>query len=223
MNPVRRLAALLPDTLQVGVKRLKYAWQIRGNRFVSDEPEFAVLDQYVRPGDWVVDVGANIGHYTKRLSDLVGLTGRVLAFEPMPVTFSILAANVQRFAHPNISLFNVALSDRLGLIGMTLPTYADGLKNYYQAHVTSGDGLRVIAWPFDLIGPENRIGLVKIDAEGHEEAVVAGMRRLIERDMPTLIIETGRPALIDGLRRKGYTVNALSGSPNVLFTGPRLA
>ena len=73
-------------------------------RFVSDEPEFAVLDQYVRPGDWVVDVGVKIGHYTKRLSDLVGLNRRVLAFEAMPVTFSILAANVQRFAPQHIPL-----------------------------------------------------------------------------------------------------------------------
>jgi FkbM family methyltransferase len=223
MNPLRRLAALLPDNLQLELKRLKYAWQLRGGRFVSDEPEFAVLDRYVRPGDWVVDVGANIGHYTKRLSDLVGHTGRVLAFEPMPATFSILAANAQRFTHPNVTLFNVALSDRSGLVGMTVPTYSDGLKNYYQAHVTCDDGLRVMVCALDLIGLQNRIALIKIDAEGHEEAVLAGMSRLIERDMPTLIVETGKQPVIDGLRRTGYEVEALPGSPNVLFTSTKRA
>ena len=45
----------------------------------------------VSPRDWIVDVGANVGHYTKRLSELVGPKGRVIAFEPILETFSILS------------------------------------------------------------------------------------------------------------------------------------
>lgn len=219
MNPIRRLAAALPETAQLELKRMRYAWQLRRNEFVSPEPEYAVLDKYVRPGDWVIDVGANVGHYTKRMSDLVGHAGRVLAFEPMPATFAILAGNVQRFRHANVSLFNAAISDRAGLVAMELPKYTDGLNNYYQAHLTTEAcaGLRVAAYPLDTFEMGAAIALVKIDAEGHEEAVIAGMRALIERDKPTLIVETGKAAVIEGLRGRGYEPQSLPGSPNVLF------
>jgi FkbM family methyltransferase len=220
MNPFRRLAAALPETAQLELKRMRYAWQLRTNHFISPEPEYAALDKYVRPGDWVIDVGANVGHYTKRMSDLVGYAGRVLAFEPMPATFAILAGNVQRFRHRNVSLFNAALSNRSGLVAMELPKYTDGLNNYYQAHLTNTDsgGLRVAAYPLDAFEMGARIALVKIDAEGHEEAVIAGMRELIERDNPTLIVETGKTGVIEGLRARAYEAQSLRGSPNVLFT-----
>lgn len=220
MNPLRRLAAALPETAQLELKRMRYAWQLRRNQFVSPEPEFAVLDKYVLPGDWVVDVGANVGHYTKRMSDLVADAGRVLAFEPMPATFAILAGNVQRFRHANVSLFNAAVSDKAALVAMELPKYTDGLDNYYQAHLTAEASgvLRVAAYPLDAFAMGARIALIKIDAEGHEEAVIAGMRGLIERDKPTLIVETGKPAVIEGLRARGYEPQSLPGSPNVLFT-----
>lgn len=47
------------------------------------------------PGDWALDIGANVGHYTKRMSDLAGPEGRVIAFEPVPDTFAVLCANAQ--------------------------------------------------------------------------------------------------------------------------------
>lgn len=219
MNPIRRLAAALPEAAQLELKRMRYAWQLRRNEFVSPEPEYALLDEYVRPGDWVIDVGANVGHYTKRMSDLTGHTGRVLAFEPMPATFAILAGNVQRFQHANVTLINAAVSDRSALVAMELPKYTDGLNNYYQAHLTpeASGGLRVAAYPLDAFQMGARIALIKIDAEGHEEGVIAGMRGLIERDRPTLIVETGKPAVIEGLRGRGYEPKSLPGSPNVLF------
>lgn len=225
MKLIRRFAAALPENVLFELKRLRYARQLRRNEFVSPEPEFALLDRYVRPGDWVIDVGANVGHYTKRLSELVGPSGRVLAFEPMPATFAILAANAGRFARSNVSLFNAAISDATGLVAMELPKYADGLRNYYQAHVTTDsiNELHVMAYPLDLFKTGNRIALVKVDAEGHEAAVIAGMHELIERDRPTLIIETGKPSVIDGLRRRGYDSESLPGSPNTLFVAGKPA
>lgn len=65
----------------------------------------------LRPGDVVVDVGANIGYYTLLGARLVGESGRVYAFEPDPASFEILARNVQGEERPAIAVEAVALDD----------------------------------------------------------------------------------------------------------------
>ncbi len=95
MNEVfNSIAAKLPMRLQQRMKRIHFAYQIKRDRFSADEPEFDLSQDLISGGDWVVDIGANIGHYTLLFSKLVGPTGRVIAFEPMPETFELLCANV---------------------------------------------------------------------------------------------------------------------------------
>ena len=85
----------------------------------------------------MLDIGANVGHYTLRMSELVGDSGRVVAFEPVPETFALLAANARGFAIANVSLLNVAASDSAGIAGIRIPQFDDGLTNYYQASLTT--------------------------------------------------------------------------------------
>src|SRR5206468_2890137 len=70
-HALKRAVARMP-TLDLALKRTWYRWQIRTGRFRSDEPEFDALDQLVHEGDWVLDIGANVGTFTRRLSELVG-------------------------------------------------------------------------------------------------------------------------------------------------------
>ncbi|MBX3727996.1 MAG: FkbM family methyltransferase [Candidatus Sumerlaeia bacterium] len=219
MSLAKRLAARLPARWQSELKRLQYARQIRRGSFATNEPEYALLPQIVAPGDWVIDIGANVGHYTKRLSELVGPTGRVIAFEPVPETFALLAANAACFPHANVTLLNAAVSERFDALGMTIPSFDSGLKNYYQAELTrSADaGLAVLTLSVDALGIDRRVSLVKIDAEGHEAPVLAGMRALIAAHHPTLIVETESAQTVANLEAAGYTSERLPGSPNVLF------
>jgi FkbM family methyltransferase len=218
MQFIKRIAARLPSGLQNELKRIHFGRQIVRNKFVTDEPEFKILDTLVRPGDWVLDIGANVGHYTKRFSDLVGPAGRVIAFEPVP-TFSLLAANVQLLTHSNVSLFNAAVSDRLDVVTMTMPEFSSGLKNYYEAHLTPGatDGLNVLTLPVDSLCITQRIAVIKIDAEGHERFVLSGMQDLIARSRPTLIVETGSEEIIQNFAALGYVFEKFLNSPNILF------
>jgi FkbM family methyltransferase len=219
MSLGKRLAARLPDRWQLELKRLHFARQIHRSTFVSGEPEFRMLDRLVAPGDWIIDIGANVGHYTRRFSELVGPQGRVLAFEPVPTTFALLAANVQLSPVANVSLVNAAVSDRLGVVGMALPTFATGLTNYYEAHISAdaGDGPNVLTLCIDTLGIDRRIALVKIDAEGHEAQVLAGMQRLIAAHRPLLIVETRSADVVARLQSLGYAAERLPGSPNVLL------
>ena len=111
-------------------------------------------NNFIKPRDWVIDIGANVGHYTKRFSDLVGPEGVVIAFEPVSETFSLLAANVQLFKFANVTLINAAASDELSLVGMKIPSFNTGLKNFYQAHVeiviSESNFIKVITLKLDL-------------------------------------------------------------------------
>jgi FkbM family methyltransferase len=184
---------------------------------VTEEKEYALLDSFLRPGDWALDIGANVGHYTMRMSQLVGAAGRVVALEPVPDTFALLAANARLFAHANVSLVNAAASDRIATVAFEIPRFSDGLPNYYQARFT-GDrtGLVVLALPVDALALPVTVRLVKIDVEGHEMAVLRGMRRLLERDHPILIVETGTQDPVDLLTGLGYVTERLPGSSNLL-------
>jgi FkbM family methyltransferase len=218
-NLLKRIAALMPARWQAEMKRLHFARQIRKGDFVTDEPEFKILDRFVSPGDWVVDIGANVGHYTKRFSELVGARGRVIAFEPVPATFSILSANAELFLHPNVTLINAAVSDRMDIASMTIPDLPTGLTNYYEARLSapSGNGLSVLTLSLDRIGFDRRIAVIKIDVEGHEAFSLAGMEQLLKRDHPVLIVETGSQKVVETVEGWGYRSERMKNSPNILF------
>jgi FkbM family methyltransferase len=219
MSPFKRLAARLPVRWQSELKRMLYRRQIKRGTFETPEPEVRILSTLIAAGDWVIDIGANIGHYTKRLSEIVGAEGRVIAIEPVPTTFSLLSANAQLFKHMNVTLFNAAVGDKVELVGMAIPHASNGMFNYYEAHclpASNGD-LSVLTLSIDSLNINRRVKLVKIDAEGYEALVIAGMQKLITNYHPVLIVETRNDEVIDSVTSLGYSSERLADSPNVLF------
>jgi FkbM family methyltransferase len=226
MKLLKQLIAKFPHKWQIELKRLQYRFQINQGSFITDEPEYKILHNLLNPGDWVIDIGANVGHYTKRFSELVGSQGRVIALEPVPTTFSLLSSNVLLFPIRNVSLINAAVSDRLSVVGMSVPKHSTGLVNYYRAHVLSEEDcdLSVLTICLDSLCI-NQVALVKIDVEGHEAYVLKGMRKLIEASRPYLIVETDSEEVIADLKAMGYVSEKLLNSPNVLFkpfTSPKV-
>lgn len=216
MNLMKRLAAMLPNSWQHELRRRHFQWQIRRGRFYTDEKEYALLDTLLGPGDWALDIGANVGQYTMRMAELVGASGRVIALEPVPDTFSLLAANSRLFEYANVSLLNVAASDRVAVASMQIPRFADGLSNYYQARLSlDSDGLAVLTFPIDELSLPG-VRLVKIDVEGHELPALQGMRNLLARDHPVLIVETSSQESMALLSALDYVIERLPGSSNLL-------
>lgn len=216
---LKRLAWKTPSAIQHRLRKYHFMWQAFRGRLGSNEAEHTLLPTLLEPGAWVIDVGANVGLYTLRMSELVGPRGRVIAFEPVASTFEILTATCRFAAHDNISLINAAASDRAGLVSMSVPRTDGGVPNFYQARVEGGGGeFAALAVPIDSLGLPSRIALVKIDAEGHDSAVLRGMRLLVERDRPTLIIEYDDPALGDWLASLGYRGQRLPDSSNRIYT-----
>lgn len=215
---LKRLSSRLPLGAQQKLKRWHFAHQLRTGRFTTSEPEYKRLDDWVRPGDWVIDVGANVGHYAVRLSKLVGPAGRVMAFEPVPETFEILASLISAAAGRNVSLFNVAASAASGVAGVALPRFTSGLTNYYMANLTpEGGEFNVLTIPLDSLMPPKPVSLVKIDVEGHELQALEGMQALLRRDRPRLIVEGRSGDVASFLTALGYRFVELEGSPNRVF------
>ena len=220
MIRLKRIIAMLPVGFQEELKRFHFRRQIKKGSFITTEPEFRELDKFVDEGDWVIDVGANIGHYTNRLSELVGSEGRVIAFEPVPTTFTHLADNTEYCKYRNITLINAAASDETAALPMSIPDFSTGLKNYYQARISSIAGeadFSVLSFSIDSLHIAHKISLIKIDAEGHEPAVIRGALKLLERDKPILIIETVTGEIRERLSALGYNEDEYEDSPNVVF------
>jgi len=78
------------------------------------EGEIAILRQIVRPGDTVLDVGANVGTHTIPLAGMVGPTGIVHAFEPQRITHQLLCANIALNGHLNVHAHNAGVGAREG-------------------------------------------------------------------------------------------------------------
>lgn len=215
---VKRLASLLPRGTQTAIRRHWYGLRYRLGRFASDEPEYRKLQEWISPNDWAVDIGANIGVYTARMSKLVGPGGHVFAFEPVRETFHLLAFNARLFPYSNTSLFNVATSDAFGLVGVELPTMDSGLPNIYEARISlSGSVRESFRMRIDGLSLSGKVSLVKVDTEGHELSTLQGMEQLLGQHSPTLIVEGECPKVADYLASFGYQQEQFSGSPNKVF------
>ena len=168
----------------------------------------------------MLDIGANVGYYTMRLSELVGQEGRVFAFEPIGATSEILGF-IARFApYENVTIFNTAVSDKPELLNFSIGKNEHGLPDYFTARATKGGHHAVFATTVDSLAFPHRCSFVKIDTEGAENAVLRGMEALIERDHPVLVIE-GEDSLEPYLASHGYRMRPRQpGSANLLFLPP---
>lgn len=153
-----------------------------------DPDEMAVAEAYLRPGDWFLDVGANIGTYSLMARSFVGPDGRVDGFEPHPLAARRFAENVELNRLTNLFVHAVAVSEAAGTV-----EFLDG-SDVSNRVATERDGSRrTIQVPTVTLAdvlPEGRYAMGKIDVEGHETAAFRGAaERLEQADPPFWQIE----------------------------------
>ena len=85
-------------------------------RGLYDHDEMNFVRRYLRPGDGVVDVGANIGAYTLLAASILGREGRIVAFEPSPKAAARLKENVEINGLQNVQVHCVAVSETPGTV-----------------------------------------------------------------------------------------------------------
>ncbi len=186
---------VLPESILQFVEKAYYA-RILCRVTESDEIDLCVLRFLVEAGQCAADIGANIGVYSKYLSERVGASGRVVSVEPIPFTFGILSSNVRKLRLENVEIKNYAISDKEGQVTMRVPKYDSGGENIYEARIVVGEGgesagaFIVPSTTVDeLLSAAPAVHFIKCDVEGHELSCIKGAAKTIERFKPAWLIE----------------------------------
>jgi FkbM family methyltransferase len=164
-----------------------YWWRL------TERNETRILLESLKPGMTVIDVGANVGYYTLLMSKRVGAAGKVFAFEPDPLNFSILEYHAKRYQCANVVLEKKAVLSKSGSARLYQSQSNPGDHRVYDL----GDGRRSI--PVEVVSLDDYfkrskapIDFIKIDVQGAEMAVIDGMNDILgdhskTRNLQTLI------------------------------------
>ena len=190
----------------------KDVWQGRSFDVYGEysEEEVALYNKVIKSGDFVVEVGGNIGSMMVPLSRIVGPEGALMTFEPERTAFYALAGNVAINNLRNVFCFQQAIGNTLGElkvpeIDLERTENFGGLeldKDYstcphYPVVINTIDNLNL-----------QKLDLLKVDVEGMEIDVLKGAEKTIDALSPMLIIEDDRKekseALREFIKNKGY-------------------
>jgi len=181
-----------------------------------NELELAVLLALAEYPGLVVEVGANMGIHTVPLAQALRERGRQLvAFEPQPVVFQQLCANLALNGLMNVTAWPFACGEVQGVVTFPRPDYLKtgnfgGVSMSSSAPAAGDTCVPVPCIRLDDMLPSERVGLLKIDVEGFELRVLKGGCALIQRSRPLVYVENDRvdrsQELIEWLWGIGYNL-----------------
>ena len=184
----------------------KYGWMLHAGPFIGkcfelygqySESEVNVLRAFIRPGDTVLDIGANIGDLTLPMSRFVGDNGRVYAVESHADTYHVLCANLALNGIQNVKAINCFIADS---------AQSGHGRAVGQIRLCQRDLGRALVAD-DALGIET-CSFIKVDVDGKELEVLRSARGLMEKNRPVLYFENddraASAALLDYAMQLGY-------------------
>ena len=156
-----------------------------------EESEAKIMEEKIKVGSIVVDVGANIGLHTLNMARIVGNTGRVFAFEPDPSNFEILGENVKINNYQNIILEEKAVGDKHGRVTLYQSDNPGNHRLFPQTKQTKGEvevELTSLDKYFIDSNLAEKINFIKIDVEGLEFSVLKGMKNILKNNKKIKIL-----------------------------------
>jgi len=171
-----------------------------------------LMEKHLRPGDSVIDIGANVGAHSMLAAHIVGKSGRVFAIEASPTIFKKLNYNIKKSGFSQITAINIAVTDKRGPVTVYLHAghnlggtslIREQLDGPEQATEMNVEGRPLP----EIIPPEviRTARLIKIDVEGAEWALLQGMRNFLEtiNEECVILLEANS----DALRRFGVGIS----------------
>lgn len=183
------------------------------------EAELGILLQLIKLPGLVIEAGANMGIHTIPLAAQLAQEGReMLVFEPQPVIFQQLCANLALNGLLNVTALPYACGVTAGMVSFEVPDYRNtnnsgglSMSPNEGSSGREGSAARTETVPcvrLDDLVPVAQVGFLKVDVEGEELAVLQGATRILRRSQSILYVENDRvensPALIEWLWAQGY-------------------
>ena len=160
--------------------------------------ESYIFSLMLNPGFTVMDIGANIGQYSLLASKLVGETGQVFAFEPVPKNYNqfmkhVLMNDIKNIIGNRMAVWNENTTVSLGLhqpedLKENAGSFAIGGQ---LGHVTAP---AIVLDDFVNKNEIKRIDFIKMDIEGAEGFAIKGMMKTLDRFKPAILMEVNREA-----------------------------
>ena len=142
-------------------------YQHTANIFFSD---------YLKSGDTVIDIGANIGTVTLESAVKVSSKGRVYSIEPNKKIFKFLAENIKLNNLQNVKIFNVALGEKNDSV-----FFSSKRSDDLNSVSITGEGEEISLCRLDDLSiNESKINLIKIDVLGYEKFVFEGAKKILK-------------------------------------------
>lgn len=199
------------------VSAMFFVWKRLGIGRYAEATEYVYhLPKLVGEGATAIDIGANLGYYSRYISQAIGEGGRLYSVEPVAPILGVLRHNLRHC--PNVEILPYALGEEEREIVMCNDTaryqgyFGTGQNFVGDAKAVEGEqvGERFPAQMrrgSELFSKLTRLNFIKCDIEGYEVVVMSELRPLLERFRPTVLIETGgenRPKIIALFRSLGY-------------------
>ncbi len=172
-----------------------------------------IFENTVTRGSIVFDIGAHVGFYTLLASVLVGPSGKVFAFEPVPRNLFYLREHLRLNRVTNVKIVEAAVSDSTGI------AFFDQGQSNSRGHISSEGRLKVKTVSIDELSRQGEIPIshyIKINVEGTEMMVLRGAKSILTNAHPTLFLQThGREVheqCCEFLKSLGYSLQPIGGN-----------
>lgn len=184
---LRLVSTIYIRCISMGLMRSKY-------------PELYFIRRALKPGETVLDIGANLGYYSFFMSRAVGPTGQVHGVEPIPLFAEVWKKNMSRLKHLNYKLNQCALgTEEKQAVTMSIPIVNGVVRHGLTKVVEGNQDTHQSAMSFEvpmvngdkLISEAGitRLAMIKCDVEGFEQYVIPSLDQTIKRNLPLLQIE----------------------------------
>jgi FkbM family methyltransferase len=166
--------------------------------------ETKVFIDLLKPGATVVDAGANFGHYALTAANIIGSDGLVIAFEPHPQTYGLLAASAALLSQDNLMLIQAGLGESSGEITLYADAANPGGHSFFEWNVRRSDGNKETVPVYSLDAflkkelPGKRLDVLKMDVQGFEMNLLNGAQETIANHRPSVLCEVTPEALLRG-------------------------